>query len=130
MKNGPLTVLLAEDVAADAELCVDALEKAGFSVDADVCSSAEKFERMIGAKDYDVILADYNLKDWTGMQAVEILQRVGKNIPVIVVTGNLGDEKAVDCTHQGAADYVLKDRLSRLPSAVSGRAGLPEPARR
>ena len=119
MKTGPLRVLLADDVAADAELCVDALEKAGFSVDADVCSSAESFERMIGTNDYDVILADYNLKDWTGMQAVEILQCLGKNIPVIVVTGNLGDEKAVDCIHQGAADYVLKDRLSRLPSAVS-----------
>ena len=117
--NGPLKVLLVEDVAADAELCVDALEKAGFSVDADVCSSAEDFEQMIRTKDYDVILADYNLKDWTGIQAVEILRRLGKNIPVLVVTGNLGDEKAVDCIHQGAADYVLKDRLSRLPSAVS-----------
>jgi PAS domain S-box-containing protein len=119
MNNGLLKVLLVEDVAADAELCVDALKKAGFSVDADVCSSPEDFERMIRTKDYDVILADYNLKDWTGIQAVEILHRLGKNIPVIVVTGNLGDEKAVDCIHQGAADYVLKDRLSRLPSAVS-----------
>ena len=118
MKNGLLKVLLAEDVAADAELCIDALEKAGFSVCADVCSRAEDFEQLIGATAYDVVLADYNLKDWTGIQAVEIVQRLGKNIPVIVVTGNLGDEKAVDCIHQGAADYVLKDRLSRLPSAV------------
>jgi DNA-binding response OmpR family regulator len=66
MKNGLLKVLLAEDVAADAELCIDALEKAGFSVCADVCSRAEDFEQLIGATAYDVVLADYNLKDCTG----------------------------------------------------------------
>jgi len=119
MKKGLLRVLLAEDVAADAELCVAALEKAGFSVSADVCSRAEDFEQLIGAKDYDVILADYNLRDWTSVQAIEIAQRLGKKIPVIVVTGILGDEKAVECIHHGAADFVLKDRLSRLPLAVS-----------
>jgi PAS domain S-box-containing protein len=118
MKNGILRVLLAEDVAADAELCIDALKNAGFSVCAVVCSDEEEFERLVGATDYDVILADYNLIGWTGIQAVEIVQRLGKTIPVIVVTGLLGDEKAVDCLHQGAADYILKGQLGRLPSAV------------
>jgi PAS domain S-box-containing protein len=118
MKTGALWVLLVEDIPADAELCVYALEQAGFSVREDVCSTSEEFHRLIGAKDYDVILADYNIRGWTGMDAVEIVRGLGKNIPVIVVTGYLGDEKAVDCIHHGAADYVLKDRLSRLPSAV------------
>jgi PAS domain S-box-containing protein len=118
MTTGPLRILLAEDVAADAELCVDALKKAGFSVNADTCGNAEDFERLISTNDYDVILADYNLANWTGTEAMEIVRRMGKNIPTIVVTGYLGDEKAVDCIHRGAADYVLKDRLSRLPSAV------------
>ena len=118
MKTGFLRVLLAEDVPADAELCTSALEKAGFSVLADICSTPADMERLIDSGDYDVILADYNLLDWSGMAAVEIVQRLGKNTPVIVVTGALGDERAVDCIHQGAADYVLKDRLGRLPMAV------------
>jgi PAS domain S-box-containing protein len=118
MKTGLLKVLFIEDVPADAELCIGTLERAGFSVRADVCGSAKDLERLIGDEDYDVILADYNLLDWSGIQSVEIVRRMARNIPVIIVTGMLGDEKAVDCIHQGAADYVLKDRLSRLPLAV------------
>jgi PAS domain S-box-containing protein len=118
MKTGALRVLLVEDIPADAELCVYALQQSGFSIQQDVCSTVEEFKRLIGIKDYDVILADYDIRGWTGMDVVETVQGLGKNIPVIVVTGYLGDEKAVDCIHRGAADYVLKDRLSRLPSAV------------
>ena len=118
MRTGALRVLLAEDVPADAELCVDALTKAGFLVHADVCANAEDLERLIAANNYDIILADHNLRDWTGMEAIKSVRRHGKNTPVVVVTGQLGDEKAVDYIHQGAADYVLKDRLGRLPSAV------------
>ena len=118
MTTDPLRVLLVEDVPADAELSVYALKQAGFSVQEDVCSTTKDFQRLIATNDYDVILADYNIGGWTGLDAVEIVLGLGKNVPVIVVTGYLGDEKAVDCIHRGAADYVLKDRLSRLPSVV------------
>ena len=123
MKTDLLRVLLAEDHAADAELCIDAIKKAGFPVHTDVCANPEEFEHLLRAADYDIILADYNLTGWTATEAIEIVGRVGKNIPVIVVTGYLGDEKAVDCIHQGAADYVLKDRLSRLPLAIRRAIG-------
>ena len=118
MKTDLLKVLLVEDTPADAELCIDALQKAGFSHSTDVCGNEKDFEQLIGATDYDIILADYNLAGWTGTQVIEKVRRLGKNTPVIVVTGLLGDEKAVDCIHRGAADYVLKDQLSRLPLAV------------
>ncbi len=64
------------------------------------------------------ILADYNLPQWNGMETVEALRREGIDIPVIVVSGYLGELKAVDCIKQGAADYVLKDHLLRLPDCV------------
>ena len=124
MKTGLLRVLVVEDVPADAELCVDVLRKAGISAVADVCADAKDFEEMVSASEYDIILADYNLTTWNGIDAIETVRRLGKDTPVIVVTGALGDEKAVDCLHQGAADYVLKDRLGRLPSAV--RRGIDE----
>ena len=60
-----------------------------------------------------VLLADYNLGGWTAMDALEILRQIRKIDPLVVVTGALGDEAAVECVRKGAADYVLKDRLER-----------------
>ena len=70
------------------------------------------------AGEYDIILADYNLPQWTGMDAIRLLQKKEMDIPVVLVTGSLGELLAVDCIKGGAADYVLKDQLARLPSVV------------
>jgi light-regulated signal transduction histidine kinase (bacteriophytochrome) len=80
--------------------------------------TADEFLERVRHSHYDVILADYNLPSWNGMETVETLRREGLDIPVIVVSGYLGDLKAVDCIKQGAADYVLKDHLLRLPDSV------------
>jgi PAS domain S-box-containing protein len=74
-------------------------------------------ERLRTAR-YDVILADYNLESWIGMDVLELVHAEGQDIPVIVVTGHLGDEAAVECVKNGAADYILKDRMERLPVAI------------
>src|SRR5689334_20887385 len=55
---------------------------------------------------------------WNGMETVEILRREALDIPVVLVSGALGELKAVECIKQGAADYVLKDQLARLPESV------------
>jgi signal transduction histidine kinase len=113
-----LRVLLVEDNPADVELVLLALRKDGFEVSANVVQSAEEFTSRIQATSYDLILADYNLPQWKGMDALDILCREGLDVPLIVVTGYLGEEKAVDCIKQGAADCVLKDHLARLPTCV------------
>ncbi len=117
---GPLRVLLVEDSIADANLIQRQLERAGYDVTADVVEDAEGFAARLGAQPYDIIIADYNLPQWTGMAALLALKESGKDIPFILVTGSLGDELAVECLKAGAADYVLKDRLARLPMAVLG----------
>jgi DNA-binding NarL/FixJ family response regulator len=66
----------------------------------------------------DVVIADYNLPQWKGMEALEVLRRAGLDIPLILVSGALGDVTAVECIKRGATDYVLKDGLARLPEAV------------
>lgn len=66
----------------------------------------------------EVVLADYNLPNWKGMEALAVLRREGLDIPMILVSGALGDVKAVECIKQGATDYVLKDGLARLPEVV------------
>jgi PAS domain S-box-containing protein len=116
----PLRVLILEDDPQDAELMAATLRRAGYSLSLEVTNSREQFQQQLKQADYDVILADYNLGSWTAMDALELLKESGKDIPLIVVTGTLGDEAAVESIKQGAADYILKDRLHRLPVAVEG----------
>lgn len=113
-----LRILIAEDNAADAELVTHTLRRSGYAVTADLVDAPEAYRQRLAEADYDVILADYNLGPWTGLEALEILQQSGRDIPFILVTATLGDERAVECIKKGIADYVLKDRLARLPLAI------------
>jgi signal transduction histidine kinase len=113
-----LCVLLLEDNPLDGELTLRELRKGGFDVSVDVVTNAEEFTRRVCANQYHIVLADYSLPQWTGMDAMQVLRGQNLDIPLILVTGSLGEERAVECLKQGATDYVLKDRISRLPSSV------------
>lgn len=114
-----LQVLFVEDEPSDVELVLGVLRNAGFEPRWQVAQNAEEFARALRAASYDVVLADYRLPQWNGMETVEILRREDLDIPVILVSGYLGEQTAVECIKQGAADYVLKDNLSRLPESVN-----------
>ena len=113
-----LRVLVVEDDPADVELVRRSLQKGGFELDVDVVQTAEDFAKHVRTNRYDVILADYGLPSWNGRDTLEVLRREGLDVPVVVVSGSLGELKAVECIKQGAADYVLKDHLPRLPESV------------
>src|SRR5437899_2067205 len=114
----PLDILFVEDNTADVDLSLREFKKAELEVHADVVQTAQEFVERLSAKAYDVVLADYRLPGWTGMDALELLRQQGKEIPFILVTGALGEEMAVECIKRGVADYILKDRLVRLPVAI------------
>jgi len=116
--SGPLRVLLVQAEPADADLALCALREAGFEASADVAQTAAEFTRLVRKNSYDVILADYEFPNWNGMESVELLRREGQDVPVILVSGALGELTAVECIKEGAADYVLKDHLARLPESV------------
>jgi signal transduction histidine kinase len=113
-----LSVLLLEDNPLDGELTLQELRNGGFNVSADVAATAKEFTEQVQTHQYHIVLADYNLPQWTGMEALEVLRSQNLDTPLILVTGSLGEERAVECLKQGATDYVLKDRISRLPSSV------------
>src|SRR6202165_2433433 len=115
---GQLRVLHVEDNQLDAELVAQALRKGGFSVSMVVVQAEAEVERQLPLHRPDVVIADYNLPQWKGMDALEVLRREGLEIPLILVSGALGDITAVECIKRGATDYVLKDGLARLPEAV------------
>jgi light-regulated signal transduction histidine kinase (bacteriophytochrome) len=83
-----------------------------------VVQTEAAFERELRVHLPDVVLADYNLPQWQGMEALEVMQREGLDIPLILVSGALGDITAVECIKRGATDYVLKEGLARLPEAI------------
>ena len=113
-----LRVLFVEDQPADVELEKRALREHGFEVQGCAVQDAEQFLNEIRKGLYDIVLADYNLPQWNGMEAVSLLRREGLDIPVILVTGALGEARAVECLKDGAADYLLKEHLTRLPESI------------
>jgi PAS domain S-box-containing protein len=113
-----LHTLILEDHLADAELIVHALKQAGFEPDWQCVDNEADYRAGLHAS-LDVILADYSLPQFDALRALHLLQECELDIPFIVVTGTLSEEAAVECIKQGAADYLLKDRLARLGSAVT-----------
>ncbi|MGA8503256.1 MAG: response regulator [Candidatus Sulfotelmatobacter sp.] len=113
-----LRALVVEDNPLDATLVVRALNRDGFDVVADVVQDEAAFTSALRANPPEVVLADYNLPNWKGMEALAVLRREGLDIPMILVSGALGDVNAVECIKQGATEYVLKDGLARLPEVV------------
>jgi signal transduction histidine kinase len=113
-----LRALLVEDNQLDAELVLRALRKNDFEVSAVIVQDEAAFVKALLAHCPEVVLADYNLPGWKGMEALNVIRRQGLDIPMIVVSGALGDVTAVECIKRGATDYVLKDGLARLPEVV------------
>jgi signal transduction histidine kinase len=113
----PLRVLILEDQPADAELMAHELRWAGFAPDWQRVDTESGYLAGL-TLNVDVILADYSLPQFDALRALRLLQAQKLDIPFVVVSGSIGEETAVEFMKQGAADYVLKDRLARLGQAV------------
>ncbi|GMV06428.1 MAG: hypothetical protein AMXMBFR53_27040 [Gemmatimonadota bacterium] len=111
-------MLLLEDSEPDAELIVGALRRGGLSLEVERVDREDQFRARL-ALEPDAILADFRLPGFNALQALEILRGEGRDTPFIIVTGSISEEVAVACLKAGAADYVLKDRLARLPQALA-----------
>lgn len=113
-----LHVLILEDTPTDAELMERELHKAGIAFTARRVETRDAFVASLEEFHPDVILSDYHLPDFDGMTALKMSRHAHPEVPVIIVTGTLGDIEAVELLRAGAKDYVLKDRLARLAPAV------------
>lgn len=113
-----MRVLLIEDSPSDADIEISELRRNGFEVSADIAETSDRIRELLAATSYDVILADYSLPNFRGMETIDILREKNLSIPVILVTGALNSETAVECVKQGVTDYVLKDHLARLSTSV------------
>ena len=114
----PLRILYVEDRLPDMELALNELQRAGITFEVKHVEREEEFGRELDSGTYDLVLSDYRLPGWNGMDALKALKRRNTDIPFILVSGTLGDDLAVECIKAGATDYVLKDKLARLPGVV------------
>ena len=113
-----LRALIVEDDPADAELVVSELRRSGFDVLWERVETEGQYLARLAAVP-EIVLADYSLPQFSGSRALELLQQQGLSIPFIVVSGTVGEEAATRIIKQGATDYVLKNRLETLGSAVT-----------
>jgi sigma-B regulation protein RsbU (phosphoserine phosphatase) len=113
-----LRILHLEDTDSDAELVEKHLRKAGVRCILERVDTRDGFVKALEEFHPDVLLADYSLPHFDGLAAIQLVRTKDPDLPIIVVTGMLGDEAAVSVIKAGANDYVLKDRLARLATAV------------
>jgi PAS domain S-box-containing protein len=114
----PLHVLILEDNPDDAELILHELCRAEFEPDWVRAETEADYLAHLDPTP-DVILADFSMPQFNALRALALLQERALDIPLIVVSGTIGEDVAVECMRVGAADYLLKDRLARLGQAVT-----------
>lgn len=113
-----LKVLLVEDNGADVFLILRNLEKSGFVVCHFQVDSAGDMKNALENEEWDVIISDFNIPGFGGIEALALLKSMKKDIPFILVSGTIGEEAAVSIMKDGANDYVMKNNLARLPEAI------------
>jgi two-component system cell cycle sensor histidine kinase/response regulator CckA len=111
-------ILHLEDDPADAELVQARIEEAGLTYQITRVQARAEFDQALRQGGYDIILADFRLPMYDGMSALRLAQEVCPDIPFIFVSGTMGEDAAIEGLTEGATDYVLKQKLSRLAPAI------------
>jgi PAS domain S-box-containing protein len=119
MSQQALRILLLEDSETDADVLALELRRAGFAPQTTRVESQEAFSQALGEGTWDLLVADYNLPSFSGLDALAIYKQSGLDVPFFLVSGTVGEEVAVAALRTGAHDYLLKDNLTRLGPAVA-----------
>ncbi len=119
MKDQSLRVLMIEDSEDDALLLIRHLKKAGYNPVYERVETAAAMKKVLKEKEWDFILCDYKMPNFSGPSAIAVLKEANIDIPIIIVSGTIGEETAVKCMRLGAHDYVMKSNMSRLGPAIA-----------
>jgi signal transduction histidine kinase len=114
----PLHVLLAEDSIDDADIILSQLRRAGFDPIHQRVDTARDMEAALQAQPWDLIISDYSMPGFNGLEALKLLRERDSDLPFILVSGTMGEETAVAAMKAGAHDYLMKDNLTRLGPAI------------
>jgi PAS domain S-box-containing protein len=115
----PLRILHLEDSFRDAEIIRERLIDAGFFIQVDRAANEKAFQTFLKNGGYDLIFIDYYLPGYDGLSGLKLTKTLCPEVPAIFISGMIGEDMAVEILKQGATDYVLKNRLNKLPLAIS-----------
>lgn len=110
-----LHLLIVEDIIEDVELIVRSLKSGGTKFTYDIADNQLNYRQLLKDNIYDAVLSDYHLVDFDALQALELLQQSGQEIPLILITSYLEEKVACECLKAGINDYISKERLLILP---------------
>jgi PAS domain S-box-containing protein len=113
-----LRVLIIEDSEDDALLVIRALKKGGYAPEYERVETAAAMLSSLKDKTWDIVMSDYGMPHFSGEKALALLKETNIDIPLIIVSGSIGEETAVECMRLGACDYFMKGNLTRLSAAV------------
>jgi len=114
----PLRVLIVEDSEEDTLLIVRELKRGGFDPIHERVETAESMKAALSKKTWDLILADYSMPHFSGLEALKLSKESGLDLPFIIVSGLIGEDVAVEAMKSGAHDYLMKNNLTRLIPAI------------
>jgi PAS domain S-box-containing protein len=117
-KKKSLSVLIAEDNEDDALLVARSLRRSGYELSFERVDTPETMHEALGRKSWDIILVDYRMPKFGGLDALKIVQERNLDVPVILVSGVILEEVAIEAMRQGACDCIKKDNLDRLTPSV------------
>lgn len=114
----PVRLLIAEDSEDDCDLLIRELRRGGYEITFRRVDTAADFEAALESDEWDLIVSDYSMPRFTGVDALSLLRKKQADVPFIFVSGTIGEETAVLAMRNGAQDYLMKDHLARLVPAV------------
>ncbi len=114
----PLRVLIVEDSAADAELLLRELRRGGYAPECERVETPEGLDAVLARQSWDLVISDYAMPCFNGLQALKRVKQNGRDIPFILVSGSIGEDIAVAAMKAGAQDYIMKDNIARLIPAI------------
>ena len=114
----PVRILHLEDSRVDHALVKFALQKSGLNHDILLVDTLDDFERELRENRYDIVLADYHLPGFSGLDAWDRLREIGLDLPFVILSGAIGEAAAVEAMHRGVSDYLLKDSMNRVAHVI------------
>ncbi len=117
--SGTLNLLLLEDSLQDAELIQECIIESGYELIIERVDNEKEFVNQLNTGRFNIILSDFNLPGFDGMMALDWVMKLCPEIPFICISGHISEEVAVDMLKKGAIDFLMKDRIKRLPFAIA-----------
>src|SRR4028119_592767 len=114
----PLRILIVEDSEDDTLLLLRQLRRGGYDLDHRRVDTASSMQAALDERTWDLAISDHSMPNFSSSAALELLQRNGLDLPFIIASGKIGEDVAVRAMKAGAHDYIMKDNMARLNTAI------------